>query len=222
MNAFLILAHPEPHSFNAALFHEAHSALSALGYSVATSDLYRMNFNPVSDRSNFTSTANPDFLKLQIEEQFAVANGGFASDLEAEMRKVEAADLLVFHFPLWWFSLPAILKGWVDRIFASGRFYGSGRMYEKGVLSGKKVMLTITTGGPGAIYEADSFHGDIHAIIKPIHRGIFQFLGCDVLAPHIVFSPTNLSTAERTDALLTYRGRLAGLSSEPPLPPQRY
>ncbi len=45
---------------------------------------------------------------------------GFTAELKAEMDKLEKADLLIFQFPLWWFGLPAILKGWVDRVFAQG------------------------------------------------------------------------------------------------------
>lgn len=54
---------------------------------------------------------------------------------------------MIWQFPLWWFSVPGILKGWVDKVFAMGRTYGGGRIYEKGVFQGKKAMLSLTTGG---------------------------------------------------------------------------
>ena len=88
---------------------------------MATSDLYRMRFNPVSDRRNFTTVKDADCLKLQVEEAWASESGGFAPDIEAELRKLEACDLLILQFPLWWFGLPAIMKGWVDRVLAMGR-----------------------------------------------------------------------------------------------------
>ena len=58
------------------------------------------------------------FFKQQQEELYADEHLGFAPEIEAEIQKLERCDLLVFSFPLWWFGLPAILKGWVDRVFA--------------------------------------------------------------------------------------------------------
>lgn len=222
MNALLVLAHPEPQSFNAALFNRAKSTLEAQGYTVATSDLYRMGFNPVSGRRNFSAALDPDFLKLQAEEIHAAATGGFAADLDAEMRKVEAADLVILHFPLWWFGMPAILKGWVDRVFASGRFYGSGRMYEQGIHANKRAMLTITTGGPQSLYGPGDWHGDIDAILRPIQRGILQFLGFQTLPPALFFSPARVDDDARIDMLNAYAARLTSIANEAPLPPLNY
>ena len=83
MNVFIVLAHPEPKSFNAALFDTAVRTFEWSGHTVAVSDLYRMGFNPVSDRRNFTTTKDPDYLKLQIEETHASEHAGFAADIEA-------------------------------------------------------------------------------------------------------------------------------------------
>jgi NAD(P)H dehydrogenase (quinone) len=69
----------------------------------------------VSDRRNFTSTFDANYLQPGKEEHYATAVGGFAPDLEREIRKLESCDLLVFSYPLWWFAMPSILKGWVDR-----------------------------------------------------------------------------------------------------------
>jgi NAD(P)H dehydrogenase (quinone) len=218
----LVLAHPEPKSFNAALFHRAIETLTSAGQEVATSDLYAMEFNPVSDRHNFTKNFNADYLRLQVEEGHASETGGFAADIETEICKIEAADLIILHFPLWWFSMPAILKGWVDRVFAFGRTYGSGRMYEKGVFQGKRAMLTFTTGGPQSIYVPGGFNGDIDTIIRPIERGILQFLGFDVLPAQIVFSPAQMSMDEREAALAAYDLRLQTIGTEKPKPPLTY
>jgi NAD(P)H dehydrogenase (quinone) len=51
---------------------------------------------------------------------------------DREIAKIEAADLMIWQFPLWWFGLPAILKGWAGRVFAMGRTYGNGHVYETG------------------------------------------------------------------------------------------
>ena len=177
MNVMLLLAHPERRSFNSAMFDIAADTLRAAGHEVATSDLYRMGFDPVSSRRNFVSIKNADYLKLQVEEMHASEVGGFAIEVETEMAKVEAADLMIWQFPLWWFGLPAILKGWVDRVFAMGRTYGNGHIYDTGKFKGKKALLSLTTGGPEAAYRADGFNGDLDAILRPIQRGMLEFTG---------------------------------------------
>lgn len=129
---------------------------------------------------------------------------------------------MIWQFPLFWFGLPAILKGWVDRVFAMGRVYGHGRMYETGAFRGKRALLSLTTGGPASVYAADGRNGDIDAILRPIQRGMLQFTGFSVLAPHIVFGPARLDDEQRMAALTGWRARLAGLEREAPIDPGRY
>src|SRR5215510_2266414 len=117
MNVFLVHAHPEPRSFSSALARTAAETLSSAGHTVAISDLYAAGFDPVSGRRNFVTVRNADYYKQQQEEMYAAEHNGFAPELEAEIRKLEQADLLIFSFPLWWFGMPGILKGWVDRTF---------------------------------------------------------------------------------------------------------
>ena len=217
MNVLVVLAHPERRSFNGALFDTAISALKEAGHTVETSDLYHMGFNPVSDRHNFLTVDNPDYLKLQLEEMHASKNNGFAQDIEAEMRKIEACDLMILQFPLWWFGMPAILKGWVDRIFAMGRMYGNGGYYENGRFRGKKAMLSVTTGGPEEAYRKGGFNGDIDGILRPIQRGILQFVGFDVLAPQLNFGPVRVSDEQRKEWLAQYAKRLETIGEESPI-----
>lgn len=222
MRAFVVLAHAEQRSFNAAMFRTAVETLREAGHEVETSDLYAMPFDPVSDRRNFTSVKDPDYFKQPIEEMHATEVGGFAEEIEAELSKVEACDLMVWQFPLWWFGLPAILKGWVDRVFAMGRTYGGGRVYETGVFRGKRALLSLTTGGPEEAYAEDGFNGDIDGILRPIQRGMLQFTGFDVLAPEIVYAPAH-QTEERLKELIEAFGRrLRGIEQESPVDVGRY
>lgn len=213
----IVYAHPESKSFSGALLEAAQGALMAAGYGTTVSDLYCMKFDPVSDRHNFTTVSNADFLKLQNEEVHAGETRGFVAELEAEMRKVEECDLLILQFPLWWFGLPAILKGWVDRVFAMGRFYGNGHFYESGVFRGKHALLSVTTGGPEEAYLKGGFNGDIQAILRPIHRGILQFVGFDVLAPQIHYGPARVGEEQRAAWLQAYAARLASIETEAPI-----
>ncbi len=217
MNVLIVFAHPEPKSFNGSLFDTAAASLTAGGHTVVTSDLYRMDFDPRSSRANFLEQENPDFFKIQLEERHATETHSFAPALEAEICKVEAADLVIFQFPLWWFGLPAILKGWVDRVFAMGRAYGSGRIYENGPFRGKRAMLSLTTGGSRSSYVTGGEEGDILGILRPIHRGIFQFTGFSVLAPAIYHGPARADESQRRQWLNEWAQRLRSIELEQPI-----
>jgi NAD(P)H dehydrogenase (quinone) len=222
MKILIVLAHPEPQSMNATMFTTAIETLTAAGHEVKTSDLYAMRFNPVSDQSNFTRLQNAAFFKQQLEEVHATETVGFAADIESEQQKVEWCDLMIWQFPLWWFSVPGILKGWVDRVFAMGRFYGEGRLYEQGVFKTKKALLSLTTGGREEAYREDGLQGDIQNILKPIHRGMLRFTGFSVLRPQIIYGPARQSPAMRERELDQWRNRLVEVFNESPVEVGKY
>jgi NAD(P)H dehydrogenase (quinone) len=184
MRIFIVHAHPEPKSFNGAMTAAAKAALLAAGHEVIVSDLYAMKFDPVSGRHNFTTLYDPDYYKQQQEEAHAAAHDGFAPEIQAEMDKLFWCDAVILQFPLWWFGLPAILKGWVDRVFASGgRIYGGGKWYDRGVFAGKRAMCSITIGGPSPIYSEQGLNGPISTILFPVNHGILSFTGFSVVEP---------------------------------------
>jgi NAD(P)H dehydrogenase (quinone) len=222
MNIFIVYAHPEPKSFNGVLFHTAVDVLTKAGHQVQQSDLYTLQFNPVSDRSNFKNATDADFFKQQQEELYATETNGFAEVIDAEQQKLLSCDLMIWQFPLWWFSVPAILKGWVDRVFAMGRVYGQGKLYENGVFKGKKALLSLTTGGGAEHYLPDGFNGDLHGILKPIHRGIFEFTGFSVLEPHVVYGPARLTPEELEREIERWTQRLQNIANEPAITVGRY
>jgi len=217
VRALIVLAHPSPASFNAALAARAREALAAAGWEVELHDLWREGFDPVSDERNFAPPPPPEGFRQQQAELAAGERGGFAPEIERAWRAVEACDLMVWQFPLWWFGLPAILKGWVDRVFAMGRAYGGGRVYGTGPLRGRRALLSTTTGGPEAAYRPGGFNGDLAGVLRPVQRGVLQFTGFDVLAPHVVWQPARLDADRRAAALDAWAARLAEIGSEEPL-----
>jgi NAD(P)H dehydrogenase (quinone) len=218
MRVFIVHAHPEERSFNGAMTRAAHETLAAAGHDVLISDLYRMGFDPVSDRRNFVTVADPDYFRQQAEEAHAASHDGFAAEIRDEQEKLFWCDVLILQFPLWWFGLPAILKGWVDRVFAAGgRVYGGGKWYDRGVFAGKRAMCALTIGGPPPIYSAEGLNGPIGAILFPINHGILYFTGFTVIEPFLVHAPVRLSDAGRAAELARYRERVSTLAAAPVL-----
>ena len=216
MKVFILFAHPEPQSFNGAMFRHAVSTLSEAGHEVRQSDLYSMQFNPVSDRSNFSSVLNPTYFKQQLEELYATEVNGFSFLIQAELQKLEWCDVMIWQFPLWWFSVPAILKGWVDRVFAMGKVFGQGKLYDNGLMRGKRAMLSLTTGSAEETFLKNGFHGDISGILRPVHRGMLEFAGFEVLAPQVVYAPVRKTPEELNLELEKWATRLQNLPEEMP------
>lgn len=216
-HALIVHAHPEADSFCSAQMREAAMTLRTQGYTVEVSDLYAMNWRADLNRDDFTHTPS-EFFKPQAEQGRAATEQTFAADVAGEIAKMQRADLLVFSFPLWWFSLPAILKGWVDRVFAMGIAYGGpvGR-FDTGGYAGRRAMLLFTTGSPEEMFGAGARDGEMDVILFPVQHGMFSFVGYEVLAPVISFSPVRHSDAVRAQQLAHVREAFSTLASRPVL-----
>jgi NAD(P)H dehydrogenase (quinone) len=217
MKVLIVHAHHEPKSFSSALYAQAAKTLSDQGHEVVTSDLYGQGFDPVSDRRNFVSVHDSEYLKQQVEEQYASQVRGFAPDLDAEIRKLESCDLLLFNFPMWWFGLPAILKGWVDRAFPMRRIYGDGKLYENGLGQAKKRAMVIMTVGAGEeAYGGFGVNPSLESILAPIQHGIFWFNGFLPLAPFVAWKPVRIGPEGRAAYLAQLDQRLRSVAREEP------
>ena len=225
MNVLIVYAHPEPRSLNGSLRDFAVRRLQEAGHRVQVSDLYAMRWNPVVDRQ--------DDLAFQAGERFDVSeaskqaydNNTQSADITAEQDKLRWADVLILQFPLWWFTMPAILKGWIDRVYACGFAYGVGEhsdhrwgnRYGEGTLQGKRAMLIVTTGGWESHYAPRGINGPIDDLLFPIQHGVLHYPGFSVLPPFLVHR-TGRTDATRFEALCKALGeRLDSLSSTPPI-----
>ena len=211
MNVLILHAHPEPQSFSSALYLEAKKFFEQKGDTVQVSDLYAMNFNPVASTSDFNERANPDYFNYALEQRKSLKADTIADDIKAEIAKVEAADLLILNFPMYWFSMPAILKGWIDRVFVSGKFYGGTRIYAKGGMTGKKALVSITTGGRKDMLSSSGIHGDINNILKPLLQGSLGYVGMEVFEPFHAFHVPYISAEARAELLEKWRSELENL-----------
>ncbi|WP_416773060.1 NAD(P)H-dependent oxidoreductase [Pseudomonas sp. RHF3.3-3] len=217
MNVLIIHAHPEPQSFTAALRDQALQTLQAQGHSVQVCDLYAMNWNPVASAGDFSSRDNPDYLVYALEQRVGVKNGSLAADIRQELEKLLWAGLLILNFPLYWFSVPAILKGWIDRVLVSGLCYGGKRFYDQGGLVGKRALVTVTLGGREHMFGEGAIHGPLEDMLRPLLRGTLAYVGLDVLPPYVAWHVPYISAEAREQYLLGYHRRLESLDQDHPL-----
>lgn len=189
------------------------------------SDLYAMDFDAREGSAHFEKRKDPAFFHAQTEQRFNAENGSLPDDVEREIQALERSDLVVVHFPLWWFGMPAMLKGWMDRVFAYGRMYRSELRYDRGVCVGKRVILCVTTGASEDSCAYNGREGDTRLLLWPIQFP-FRYLGFNVLEPevfHGVGGVAFMETAE--DGLSTldaytaqWRQTLATLDSRDSVP----
>jgi NAD(P)H dehydrogenase (quinone) len=194
MNVLLVYAHPEPRSLNGALRDFTIERLAAAGHTVEVSDLYAMNWKAVLDAEDTTAPLDAGRFDASLDSKHAYKNGLQSADIAREQQKLMRADMVILQFPLWWFSMPAILKGWVERVYAYGFAYGVGEhsdvrwgsRYGEGNLAGKRAMLVVTTGGWASHYGPRGINGPMEDILFPIHHGILYYPGFEVLPPYVV------------------------------------
>jgi NAD(P)H dehydrogenase (quinone) len=169
MKHLIVLAHPREVSFTRDVCSEYMAVLKSQGHQIVLRDLYQMNFNPVASAADIA----------------AVAKGTIAPDVAEEMRHLDWADAVTFIAPVWWISTPAILKGWIDRVFALGYAYGYGNQGPAAKLSGKKGLVFTSSGS----LEKDFIDlGKLQAIRCMWGVGTIEFCGMTLL-DHVHFAP---------------------------------
>ncbi|WP_314959025.1 NAD(P)H-dependent oxidoreductase [Bradyrhizobium cosmicum] len=229
MKVLVVFAHPEPRSLNGSLRDVAVSELEAQGHEVRVSDLYAEGWKSDVDRADFPSLPTEARLAPAAASKQAFEADTLTADVKAEIEKLLWADVLILQFPLWWFSMPAILKGWVDRVFAYGFAYGVGEhsdkrwgdRYGEGTLAGKRAMLIVTAGGWQEHYSARGINGPIDDLLFPINHGILYYPGYDVLPPFVAYKVDKLDEADFQATAERLRERMRTLATTSPIPYRR-
>lgn len=229
MNVFLVHAHPEPKSLNGALKDLAVETLSGLGHAVQVSDLYAMGWKAVADGEDFPDRENSDRLVYARESKHAYLGGSQSGDVVAEQQKLLWADAVILQFPLWWFSMPAILKGWFERVYAYGFAYGVGAhggerwgdRYGEGTLRGRRALVSVTIGGREPHYSPRGVNGALEDVLFPIQHGTLFYPGMSVLEPFAIYQADRLTPEHWPEIAERYRARLHGLFTDAPIPYRR-
>lgn len=192
----VVLAHPEPRSFCGQWADATARAAQSLGDTVLRSDLGR--FDPFERAEHYDAPGDPfDVLKAQ---ERASVTGRLPPDVLAEIEKVEAADRIVFHFPLWWFAPPAMLKGWFERVLVHGRTHDVENRFDNGRFRGRKALFCVTTGANAVESGPDGKEGDTRLHLWPAAYTL-RYLGFDVLEPVLVHGVHGYHREERQSAL---------------------
>ena len=226
MNVLIVYAHPGTESLNAALRDFAIERLEADGHAVQVSDLYAMDWKAAFDGEDFPDRDPARPLALMGDSEKAFRDGTQSADIAAEQAKLDWADTVIFQFPLWWFSMPAILKGWFDRVYAYGFAYGVGehsdrrwgQRYGEGRMAGKRAMLMVTTGGWESHYGARGVNGPMDDILFTIQHGLLYYPGFSVLPPFVAYRVGRRLDADGYAALTRQLAqRLAALATTRPI-----
>lgn len=162
MKHLLILAHPNPDSYSANVTKFVKQLLEKQGNQCVIRDLYKIEFNPLLNKTNL------DFNSKDV----------FPEDICKEQSFLSEADVITIIYPLWWGGMPAILKGYIDRVFEYNFAYHYTQYGSKGLLQGKKVILITPMGSPMQMYTET---GAIDAMKKNIDDLIFTFCGMQVV-----------------------------------------
>jgi NAD(P)H dehydrogenase (quinone) len=137
MNALIVYAHPYEKSLNHAIKEALVDGLNDAGLSVDVVDLYKDEFNPTLDREGLRLYRKGEYKDPMV--------GGY-------MRRIEQADHLFFIFPIWWQDTPAILKGFLDKVFLNKWAFETKGFHPKGYLTHLKATVITTMNTPGFYY----------------------------------------------------------------------
>ncbi|WP_297478920.1 NAD(P)H-dependent oxidoreductase [uncultured Photobacterium sp.] len=118
----------------------------------------------------------------------------FRIDIDKEQQRLRDHDVIVFMFPLYWYSTPSLLKEWQDLVLEYGFAFGS-----KGkALEGKKLLCALTVGGSEASYCKDGFnHSGIRQVLQPLEL-MTELTGMAFLAPFALFGAGTATEEQRT------------------------
>ena len=134
----------------------------------------------------------------------------FAIDADAERKALEGASAVVWQHPIHWYTVPALMKLWFERVLVNGWAWGPGGE----ALRGKRCLWTVTTGGDELDYSTAGIHGHAFEAFVPVVRQTAEFCGMRWLEPFVVGRARQLDPAALREQGRRYRALLAALEAE--------
>ena len=180
----IVLAHPERRSFNGSWAEASAAGANAAGHDVLWSDLCSTDFDPVESPAHYPEwKSERPFDPLKAQEDLTISQ---SNDVTEEIQKINQADYIIFHFPIWWFAPPAVLKGWFDRVLMHGVLHSVDARFDKGKLWGKRALFCVSTGASENECAFNGKEGDIFMQLWPTAQTL-RYLGMTILEPKIEF-----------------------------------
>ena len=176
MKNLIIYAHPNPASLNHFFKQTVVEILENQEHEIVIRDLNKINFNPV----------------LSLDDMSGQRMGQVAADVKKEQDFINWADRIIFVYPIWWTGMPAIMKGYIDRVFSYGFAYRYDQGIQKGLLAGKKTIIINSHGKSNAEY-AESGLGKALALTSD--TGVFNYCGFEI-QKHFYFDKADSATSE--------------------------
>ena len=183
MKHAVILAHPKPDSFCASIARTCVEHLRASRHEVVLRDLYALDFDP----------------RLKAEELPSPSGAQPAADIVAERQLVGDVDSFILVYPFWFNAPPAILKGYVDRVFSMGFGYAPGLGGAESLLD-DKTLLSFSTSGAPEDWVADT--GALKALMTVFDLHLAGVCGLRVLDHKHFGSIVSTLTAESASDVL--------------------
>lgn len=215
-----VFAHPDDKSLNRLLFDSGVGHLRESGQTPIVSDLYADHWNPVLSDADLGGVYAPT---LGHRQKLATRTGRLADDIRREQSKIAAADRVIVQFPLWWFGMPAILKGWFDRVFTNGFAFGvldeQGRVrkYGDGGLTGTTFLAVVSAGDRESAFDPRGVNGAMEEVLWPLLHGTAHYTGMRTLRPHLIASADRVDDLRLRGEVERLHRRLDGLDDEPPM-----
>ncbi len=182
MNHLIIYTHLNPQSFTKAVAEQVEKVANNKGHHTKIIDLYADKFNPILEF--------PDI-------QYSFMGGEAPSDVKKYQQDILWAEQITFVYPIWWEQMPAMLKGFIDRVFTHDFAYIYDENGHQGLLKGKHANLFINTGNSSESLEKSG----LHAAVKKVNEaGIFEF--CGMTAKTTFFGNITISSDDDRKAYL--------------------
>ena len=198
----IVYAHPEPKSYTASAKEVIVKNLQAAGHEVKVNDLYAMKWNPVIGPNDFKERLDKEYLKIPIEHKNAVEKDALDPVVKEEVEKIKWCDYLIIVAPYWWGSVPAMVKGWIDRCLVCGVAWDFGKYWNTGPLKGKKAWFVTSVFGPDQMYTKEGAHGmTFDNRIHHLTWGTLAFCGFDVLPTFVAYNTSTGTDEDRKNNL---------------------
>tara|TARA_R110002124_G_scaffold274039_2_gene443706 strand:- start:1249 stop:1824 length:576 start_codon:yes stop_codon:yes gene_type:complete len=176
MKHLVIYAHPNENSLNHYLLHHVKTGLQNHGHELVVRDLYQIGFDPV----------------LSLNDMQGQRMGKVCEEVKIEQDFITWADHITFVYPIWWTGMPAILKGYIDRVMSYGFAYRYDNGVQKGLLSAKKTTIINTQGKSQEEYKSI---GMDKALRLTSDQGVYEYCGMEI-SQHFFFDQADKADQE--------------------------